>query len=297
MRALAIVLALICHFQGESQNAEASALKFFSWEKCQRNESSAESLGDPKGCASMTIGAACTKAVSHTGGYENRSDILACDSKSAPLFGVRSDQRLGRAARKNGFAGGKLTFLTSGSLTFFGGVREIFPATAQHLHWDRRGDEIDIRGRSREMTAVYNRPLYPDRDTSIISRDDCCADIGNIRDVQGVKVYPSPLLITHFGQLAAQNPPLSEADARSHSRKSGDGDSCMRGKTARAILAGFLLLLGVAFMKGAFEATNQPNPLWGFKCAGYIGWIVGFGIIGYGTLLVLSVIGPISPLD
>jgi hypothetical protein len=52
----------------------------------------------------------------------------------------------------------------------------------------------------------------------------------------------------------------------------------------------------VAFMKGAFEATNQPDPPFVFRCASWIGWITGFGTIGYGTLLALSVIGPISPL-
>jgi hypothetical protein len=107
-------------------------------------------------------------------------------------------------------------------------------------------------------------------------------------------VFRRPL---HFVQLAAQNPPLSETDARGHSRKGSDSDSRMRSKTGRAVWAGFLLLFGLAFMKGAFEATNQPDPSWGFRCASWFGWIAGFGTIGYGTLLALSVIGPISPLD
>jgi hypothetical protein len=94
----------------------------------------------------------------------------------------------------------------------------------------------------------------------------------------------------------AQGAPLEGTNDDSNGREERHGDRRISGKARRAILGGFFCFLGLAFMKGAFEATNQPNPPWFFRCAGWIGWVLGFGTVGYGSLLALSLLRPIGPL-
>jgi hypothetical protein len=168
---------------------------------------------------------------------------------------------------------------------------------AQYSLWSNFGAS------RREVPAIPERELQDNMVFTI-------RVLTNFTEGEYVNRNPRPLLGFYFIQLAAhdlgllgdlligtaQSAPLRDANEPSNSGEEGYNNSGISSKPGRAVLAGFILLLGLAFMNGALEATNQPEPPWFFRCAGWIGWILGFGTVGYGTLLVLSLLHPIGPL-
>ncbi len=58
----------------------------------------------------------------------------------------------------------------------------------------------------------------------------------------------------------------------------------------RAIVVAFGFILGIAFAYGAYAATDQPNPSWGWRLCGIGGWVIMFVFVGGSTLLLLNTI-------
>jgi hypothetical protein len=105
-----------------------------------------------------------------------------------------------------------------------------------------------------------------------------------------------PGLFSNIFIRAAQGAPLKSANDDCRGRESCYRDGGVSSKPRRAILAGLVLLLGLIFMKSAQWCLDCPAPPLGFRIAGWLGWFLGFGVVGYGTLLGLSLLHPIDPL-
>jgi hypothetical protein len=139
------------------------------------------------------------------------------------------------------------------------------------------------------MSDIGVADLYPN--LQLVS-----ANYADMFGFNAIDFNPGSALAAQFTQLTAENDPLCNTNSRRDCRKNCDGNCSIRGKTGRAILAGFFLLSGAALFYGATKALDDPSPPLLFVGIGWLCWLAGFGTVGYGTLLVLSVIGPISPL-
>lgn len=155
---------------------------------------------------------------------------------------------------------------------------------------------LSLDGLARSLTEIYFQKYYN------ISRGGFppVSHVGLHNQVNALRIqyqgalrnnvhrYPRPLFVAHFAQGAAQDDPLSNADARGNrgeDRYPYGRDSRM---PARPILGGLIFLFGVAAAYVGYAATDQPNPSWAWWWCGIAGWGVMFALVGYGTLLAVG---------
>jgi hypothetical protein len=107
--------------------------------------------------------------------------------------------------------------------------------------------------------------------------------------------YPSTLLLVNFVQLSLHNAQLPFTSAVLQTgysyeccRQDSNSNSRVRKSSAKLVLGGLVFILGVAVAYGAYGATDQPNPSWGWRVCGVVCWGVMFVLVGYGTLLAIG---------
>ncbi len=89
--------------------------------------------------------------------------------------------------------------------------------------------------------------------------------------------YPSTLLLVNFVQLSLHNAQLPFTSAVLQTgysyeccRQDSNSNSRVRKSSAKLVLGGLVFILGVAVAYGAYGATDQPNPSWGWRVCGVV---------------------------